>query len=352
MDRMEPFRIVAVDDSALFRVMLRNVIKEIPNCELVASISDSSQAAEQIESLRPDLVTLDVEMPEVDGIAVLRQLKRRRVTAKVIMISRFTTSGAQVTTDSLIEGAFDFIVKPSTGNPSETKAQLRAELSERIEMLRESRVTSNTKPVLFQRSPKLRDEKTSTFGALLIGCSTGGPDALAKLIPELPASFPVPVIVIQHMPEKFTTTLASRLDEASELTVVEAEEGMVLSPGHVIIARGGKHLELRRQTNSGICVGLTDAPPEQRVRPSVDYTFRSAVKAFDQPLLAVILTGMGRDGTLGCELIHQNNGYVLAQDADGCTVFGMPKSVIKAELADQVIPLEKLASTIRKILRI
>ncbi|WP_459557849.1 chemotaxis-specific protein-glutamate methyltransferase CheB [Lacunimicrobium album] len=349
---MAPFRIVTVDDSALFRMMLRNVIKEIPNCELVASISDSTRAAEQIESLSPDLVTLDVEMPEVDGIAVLRQLKRRKLATKVIMISRFTTSGAQVTTDALIEGAFDFIVKPSTGNPAETKALLRAELIERIDALREtSSPELQPKPVLFQTSPTRSGEKATSFGALLIGCSTGGPDALAKLIPELPADLPVPVIVIQHMPEKFTSTLAARLDEASELTVVEAEEGMLLSPGKVILARGGKHLELRRQGFSNICVRLTDDPPEQRVRPAVDYTFRSAVSAFDQPLLAVILTGMGRDGTLGCELVHRNNGHVLVQAPDGCTVFGMPKSVLKAELADQVVPLEQMARKIQNLLK-
>lgn len=349
---MAPFRIVIVDDSALFRMMLRNVIKEIPNCELVASISDSTQAAEQIESLSPDLVTLDVEMPEVDGIAVLRQLKRRKVASKVIMISRFTTFGAQVTTDALIEGAFDFIVKPSTGNPTETKALLLAELTERIDVLREESTSeAQLRPVPFQQLPSRGGEKKTAFGALLIGCSTGGPDALAKLIPELPADLPVPVIVIQHMPEKFTSTLAARLDEASELTVVEAEEGMLLSPGKVILARGGKHLELRRQGFSNICVRLTDDPPEQRVRPAVDYTFRSAVNAFDQPLLAVILTGMGRDGTLGCELVHRNNGYVLVQAPDGCTVFGMPKSVLKAELADQVVPLEQMAQTIRTLLK-
>lgn len=348
---MPPFRIVAVDDSALFRTLLRNVIADIPDCELVECIADSSLAAERIAALQPDLVTLDVEMPLVNGIEVLRELKRRRVPVNVIMISRFTTKGAQVTTDALIEGAFDFIVKPATGNPSQTRAQLLAELTQRIDALRET--SRPSKPPALQTppspSPRRLEFGPTNWGAVIIGCSTGGPDALARIVPELPAHLPVPIIIVQHMPERFTASLASRLDEASQLRVAEAQDGMLLQAGQVLIAKGGSHLAFQRTHSERIVVELNSDPHECSCRPSVDYTLRSAFNAFQKPLIAAILTGMGRDGTLGCQLIREHGGYILAQDAPGCTVFGMPKAVIQSGAADEVVSLENIPNAIIRL---
>lgn len=345
---MNPFRVVVVDDSALFRTVLRNVLAEIPNCTVVASSADGKSAIEKIVELSPDLVTLDVEMPDLSGIDVLRELKKRRITAKVVMVSRFTVAGAQVTTDALIEGAFDFILKPSGSNPAENKASLKAALEERINALREA-TSDAADSLIVENRPS-----TSAAGrveAVLIGCSTGGPDALAQLIPALPADFPVPIFVVQHMPERFTASLSARLNEASELEVVEASDGMRVTAGQVVIARGGRHLEIERRSSGSAIVRLSEAPHEHSCRPAVDFTLRSAVKVFGGQLLVVILTGMGRDGAAGCELVRSHGGRVLAQHAEGCTVYGMPKAVIQAGHADSVVKLPRMANAITRLLK-
>ena len=348
---MDRFRVVVVDDSALFRTMLRNLLTDIPNCEVVASVADGVTAIEKITELKPDLVTLDVEMPDVSGIDVLRELKRRKVSAKVVMISRWTTAGAQVTTDALIEGAFDFILKPSSGNPVENKANLRAALEERITALREieSSPTEGCAPTDHATSAPRPANRAK---AIIIGCSTGGPDALARIIPDLPATLPAPVFIVQHMPEGFTASLASRLNQASELEVLEAEDGMRVRAGQVALARGDRHLELERRIGESVIVKLSDAPREHRCRPAVDFTLRSAVDMFDGLLLAVILTGMGRDGTAGCELVHARGGQVIAQHQTGCTVYGMPKAVIQAGVADQVVELPRIAKAIERLVAV
>lgn len=335
---MDRLRVVVVDDSALFRLLLRNVLSDIPHCDVVASVGDGQTAIETILRLQPEFVTLDVEMPGLSGIEVLRALKRQRCPAKILMISRHTSAGAQVTTDALLEGAFDFILKPSGADPLENRRILHTELQNRISALTE---TDTALP-----NADLIDRPASSIGrvqAVIIGCSTGGPDALAHVIPQLPASLPVPVIIVQHMPEGFTRTLAARLNEASELNVAEAEDGLSVGPGRVVLARGGRHLRLYREGHAMLRVQLDDARAEHGCRPAVDYTLRTAVNALGGEILVVILTGMGRDGTEGCRLVHQHGGHVIAQHRDGCIVYGMPKSVIEAGLADEVLPLASIA---------
>lgn len=348
---MDPFRIVVVDDSALFRTALRNVLVEISGCEVVASVADGKSAIEKVQELQPDLVTLDVEMPDMNGIAVLRELKRRKLNTKVVMVSRFTTAGAQVTTDALIEGAFDFILKPSGKNPAENKAALRQALEERISALREHAASSAEVTATPLWTPPSVPAPVASCDAVFIGCSTGGPDALARVIPELPADFPVPIYVVQHMPEGFTSSLAARLNEASQLEVLEAGDGMRVHAGQVVIACGGRHLKLVRRTSNGALLQLTDDPREHRCRPAVDYTLRSAIDVYQGKMLAVILTGMGRDGTEGCQLVRARGGRVIAQHGDGCTVYGMPKSVITAGLADEVMKLSRIPEALERAVR-
>lgn len=345
---MSPFRIVVVDDSALFRTILRNVFTEIPQCNVVASVADGKAAVDKIAELNPDLVTLDLEMPGFTGLDVLRELKRRRIRTKVLMVSRFTIAGAQVTTDALIEGAFDFVLKPSGSNPAENKATLRAALEEKIDALRDS--AAEVADVVTPTAPRAFSiPRAERVDAVVIGCSTGGPDALARIIPDLPADLPVPVFVVQHMPEGFTASLANRLNEASEVDVMEAADGLAVKRGQVVIARGGLHLRLERKTPEGVVVGLAEAPPEHRCRPAVDYTLRTAVEIFQGRLLVVILTGMGRDGTAGCQLVAAQGGRVLVQHPDGCVVYGMPKSVVAAGLADFTVKLPQIAKTISQL---
>ena len=347
---MNLLRVMVVDDSALFRAMLRNLFAEIPNCEVVASIADGRTAIEKIAESLPDLVTLDVEMPDINGIDVLRELKRRRIQTNVVMISRLTAAGAQVTTDALIEGAFDFILKPSGSSHSENKNTLRIALLEKIAALADARSglasdVIDCSPSPRQTAPVVKPE------AIVIACSTGGPDALSHVIPDLSATLPVPVFIIQHMPPRFTASLASRLNDASELHVLEAEDGLVAKPGQVFVARGGQHLLLERRHSDRVRLTLTDAPPEQNCRPAADYTLRSAVELYRGHLLAVILTGMGRDGTAGCQLVQARGGHVLAQHADGCTVYGMPRSVINAGLANEIVKLPRIAHTINRLVQ-
>jgi len=343
---MSLIRIVIVDDSALFRTLLRNAIAEIPDCEVAASVADGKSALQKIEELKPDLVTLDVEMPEMSGIAVLQELRRRRSTSKVLMVSRLTAAGAQVTTDALLQGAFDFILKPSGKDPGANKASLCADLAEKISALRDAvspplERVSELPQALGKRLPR-----SAGCEAVVIGCSTGGPDALGHLLSQFKADMPVPVFIIQHMPENFTASLAVRLNEACELNVSEATEGMRVGPGQVVVARGGRHLQLARRGSGRFSISLADAPPEHNCRPSVDYALRSAVDAIGGRVLVVILTGMGRDGLEGCRLVRARGGSVIAQHADGCTVYGMPKAVIAAGQADQVVKLDAMAAAI------
>jgi two-component system chemotaxis response regulator CheB len=346
---MDALRVAVVDDSALFRTVLRNVFSELPECELVASIGDPKTAVDKIAELRPDLVTLDVEMPDVSGLDILRELKRRRLPTKVVMVSRLTAAGAQVTTDALIDGAFDFILKPSGGSPAENKATLRNALAEKIAMLRHNAAPGlTTLPMETAEPSDAASASKHMCRAVIIGCSTGGPDALAHVIPDLPATLPVPVFIVQHMPEGFTTTLAARLNEASQLEVLEVSDGLLVRPGQAVIARGGRHLQLVKHVSDGIVVQLSEAPHEHGCRPAVDFTLRSAVDLLGGDLLAVILTGMGRDGTAGCQQVKDRGGQVLAQHAEGCTVFGMPKSIIQAQLANAVPKLTEMAAAISR----
>lgn len=341
---MDEFRILIVDDSALFRTMLRNAIDDIPDCTVVATAGDGESAIAKIEELKPDLVTLDVEMPNMNGIETLRELRRRRIKSKVVMVSRLTAAGAQVTTDALLYGAFDFILKPSGKDALANKELLRSELRERIEAIRDSRHASaefssgkTAVRVSASRGP-------SSCDLVVFGSSTGGPDALNRILPQFEADFPVPILVVQHMPPAFTTTLAARLHDASELDVFEAAEGMPLRSGQVVLARGGCHLGLRGDGRRDVAAQLSDAPPEHSCRPAIDYTLRSAVDVYGGRILSVILTGMGRDGTEGSRLVHERGGRVFAQHAQDCSVFGMPKGVITAGLADRVLRLGEIAS--------
>ena len=349
---MTACKVLVVDDSALFRTLLSNVLRGIPNCEVIGTASTGQTALEKIIELQPDLVTLDMEMPEMDGMAVLQELKRRRIRSKVIIVSRFTSAGAQITTDALLQGAFDFILKPSSKDPSANRAELQEALSEKIAGIRENTVNDagsvlSSTPVPVKSEPKRR--RTTKFEAVIIGCSTGGPDALGQVVPYLDPDFPVPVVIVQHMPEGFTGSLARRLDEASEISVVEASDGLVLKKGLAVVARGGRHLKLERKGINQVVLRLTEDAHEHNCRPAVDYTLRSAVEAFDGQVLTVILTGMGRDGTEGSRLVRDQGGEVIAQDADGCVVFGMPKAVINAGQADSVVPLPQIAASINSI---
>jgi two-component system chemotaxis response regulator CheB len=338
-----PTRLLIVDDSALYRQAIRNVLRDVDDVEIVGVAKDGADAMAQIEALSPELLTLDVQMPDMDGIAVLREINRRRLPVSAIMVSSLTSEGAAITTDALLEGAFDFILKPSGPDSTANRTRLRDELDEKIAAFRQATDRAPTPAPAPDAGPAVGAGRR----AVVVGTSTGGPAALKALLPALSASLPAPVLVVQHMPAEYTRSLAARLDGLSGLEVVEPASGRVVEPGSVLVAPGGRQMGLVRR-GGRVVVGVNDDPEEHGCRPAVDYLLRSAVEVFDGEILAVIMTGMGRDGAEGCALVKQRGGTVFAQHERGCLVYGMPKAVIERDLADRVLPLDRLASAINQ----
>lgn len=347
-----PDKILVVDDSALYRQSIRNVLHEIENVQVIGAAKNGVDALEKIEQYDPDLLTLDVQMPDMNGIELLREIKRRRLRPKAIMVSSYTSSGAHVTTEALMEGAFDFILKPSSKDSAANRRELGEALREKISAFRGSFLAKH------QRTAGATNEQAglekvgesvptaqSECRVVIIGTSTGGPAALKTVLPRLPKDLQVPVLVVQHMPATYTHSLANRLNDICELDVVEATDKMEAHAGRVIIAAGGKQMKL--VANGGrMVVRVTDDPREHGVCPSADYLIRSASTELDGNLLAVIMTGMGRDGLEGCRTLKQAGGFVFAQCQTDCIVYGMPKAVIDQQLADRVLPLGKIAPAI------
>jgi two-component system chemotaxis response regulator CheB len=343
---MRTLQVLIVDDSALFRTMLQNVLRELPDVAVCGSVSSGEQALDAVARLAPDIVTLDVEMPGLSGIDVLRELRRRRAPCRVIMVSRLTAAGAQITTDALLEGAFDFILKPSGSALQQNRQILSDSLATQLAAIRQLLPEETTE--LGTAAPPPPKQRFTTFEQppqlIVIGCSTGGPDALARLIPDLPATWKIPIIVVQHMPAGFTQSLAQRLNEASEVTVREAADGDLLSPGDVYLAKGGAQLKLVGDATSKVALRLTDDPPENFCRPAVDYTLRSAAALFGNRTLALILTGMGQDGAAGCRRVHESGGRVFVQHPEGCTVYGMPRAALRTGTVSEELKLTEIAS--------
>jgi len=347
----KPIRVLIVDDSAVYRQMVGGVLKSFDDVEVVGIAKDGVEALRQIADLQPDVITLDVEMPNLNGIETLKTLKRRGPRPAAIMVSSLTEVGAAVTMEALFEGAFDFITKP-TGGLQAARQTLHRELREKFDAWlngpgRFGETPGRTVP---NRLPPQRGDKTVPCELVLIGVSTGGPQALRHVVPKIDADLAAAVIVVQHMPAGYTTAMAERLDELSEITVHEAADATELNVGSVTIAPGGRHLRLVRQQDR-IMTMLNDQPSENGCRPAVDYTLRSAIEAHGDRVLTVIMTGMGKDGLLECERLKRVGGTVFCQDAATAAVFGMPKAIIDADLADRVLPLGKIGAAINRHVR-
>jgi len=349
-------RILVVDDSALYRQLVRNVLRNVPGVDVVGVASSGQEALDQIDVLRPDLLTLDVNMPGMNGIDVLRALKKKKSPTRAIMLSGLTAEGAQVTTDALLEGAFDFILKPSGSNAIENRAVLQTALTDKISAYREGagerarrtpqRAQAKSAEIAAPvERPLPKGSAAGAYEAVVIATSTGGPVALREVLPELPGELPVPILIVQHMPARYTHTLAQRLNEVSQIEVVEACDGMALEPGWAYLAPGGRQMKIE-QKGSRRVIRITDDPHENSCRPSADYLFRSAATVFGDRTIAVVLTGMGKDGLAGCRLLKERGAVVVAQHPDGCTVYGMPKAIAEEELADRILPLDRIAQWI------
>jgi two-component system, chemotaxis family, protein-glutamate methylesterase/glutaminase len=354
-------RILIVDDSAVMRSLLRSIVLADGGLEVAGTAADGATALSAVESLEPDLVLLDVEMPVMDGLATLRELRRRGHRMPVIMCSSLTHRGARVTVEALASGASDCVTKPA-GQPGRQEAQrlLSQELTPKIHALAGKPRPLPPAPAVLDPAPRMPKTgpllfpplKTSTPVAtpavLAIGVSTGGPAALDLLLPALPADFPLPVLIVQHMPELFTRLIAERLDARCPLKVREASEGEPVSPGTIWFARGNWHMEVLASPAPGAraTLHLSQGPLENHCRPAVDVLFRSAARTYGAGVMAVVLTGMGSDGMNGCRMVRQQGGTVLAQDQATSTVWGMPGAVVQAGLAHKVLPLDAIAEEI------
>lgn len=348
-----PKRILIVDDSAVMRSLLRSVLRSARGFEVAGTAGDGESALQLIEELRPDLVLLDVEMPVMDGLATLRKLRSRGHKMPVIVCSALTQRGGRVTIEALASGASDYVAKPKgQAGPVEAMQTLARELLPKMIALTSPESAAPVLPLAprlpfaLAAPPMWRNPSVSTPpSVLVIGVSTGGPAALDILLPALPASFPLPILVVQHMPELFTRLLAERLAQRCPLRVSEAAEGNAALPGRIAIARGNWHLEILAPSRTGqpATLHLTQAPPENHCRPAVDVLFRTAAAHYGSGVLAVVLTGMGSDGLAGAHAIRALGGTVLAQDQETSAIWGMPGAVARAGLAQRILPIQEIA---------
>ena len=336
-----PIRVLIVDDSAYVRKMVRQMLASSHLLEVVGAARDGAEALEMVERLQPDVVTLDLNMPNLDGLEFLRQQMATR-SLPVVLLSSSAENGKQVM-EALEAGAVDVVQKP-TALATEKVLDVEDDLVEKVVAAATARVRKPTQPAktlgVLPVQNKLRTD------LVVIGVSTGGPQALRQIIPSLPSDFPVPIALVLHMPVGFTASFAQSLGAASRLTVVEAKGGEPVRPGIVFVAPAGYHLLFSRQANGAVLTHLDVHPASTPHRPAVDVLFQSAAQVYGDRVLSVVLTGMGSDGTQGAAWIKAQGGRVFSEAEESCVVYGMPRSVVEAGLSDAAIPLSQMAQAI------
>lgn len=364
-------KVLVVDDTIVYRKAVSDVLQEIPGVEVVGVAHNGKIALSKVRTLKPDLLTLDIEMPEMNGIEVLEHLHKEAPNVSAIMVSTLTAEGGHMTMKALELGAYDFLLKPSTTNIIDSKKQLRTLLTPLIKAFQTGRTTVGSmggrartvrarpiqrpraqqtgSPVAAQQRRAVRRGKSEIVA---IGISTGGPNALSRMMPMLPGDLGVPVVLVQHMPPVFTKSLAASLDAKCALTVKEAEDGEAIMANIAYIAPGGKQMKLVASTDGqNRLIKITNDPPENSCRPSVDYLFRSVADYYVGRTTAVIMTGMGSDGTKGLDILKKKAAIVIGQDQASCVVYGMPKTPAEKGLIDVVAPLDRIASEIVKTVK-
>jgi two-component system, chemotaxis family, protein-glutamate methylesterase/glutaminase len=356
-------KVLIIDDSAFMRKSLTLMLESDKDIRVIATARDGEDGLDKISKLKPDIVTLDVEMPGMDGLTALKVIMEQ-MPLPVLMVSSLTTEGAQSTMQALDLGAVDFISKDLASLSTNIK-NIKGELIETIKQIARSRLVQTrfrmrrlvqssrekkghlrpvSKPVSFESvAPELQ--------AVVVGISTGGPEALNKLIPKIPEGFPIGMAIVQHMPPHFTRSLAERLNSISKVRVKEAEQGDVVEPQKILIAPGGKHMTFQNE-GSMVTTVITDEPVSALYRPSADIMMKSAAASFRGPLLGVIMTGMGKDGVEGLKDVKANGGYVIAQDEESCIVYGMPQAALEEGVVDSMVSLDNIALAFHRLTKI
>ncbi len=372
---------MVVDDSLVFRKVLRDCLAEVSDVEVVAVAGDGVAALEKLRQFKPDFITLDLDMPVMGGFMVLERIRDEGIDVEVLVVSGLTADGAEASVRALSMGALDVLLKPSDPDMRKCVELLSMQLHDRVAVIATRRnrrgsnrptIQSTTYCPVPTRAPVSPPRNTATHGVftsvtsksgmaqnrwashsitkssadiILIGISTGGPAALQKLLPVLPSSLSVPVVIVQHMPKTFTASLARDLDAKCSLKVKEAANGDLLMPGNIFIAPAGSQSKVIRKRGVSF-IEVNDDPPIRSCKPSVDYLFRSAANEYGSRALGIIMTGMGNDGTEGATLIRAAGGQIIAQDETSCTIYGMPKAAFESGTVNQVLSLEEIPAAI------
>ncbi len=358
---MAKIKVLVVDDSAFMRKMIADIINSSPEMEVIAKARNGREAINRVKELQPDVVTMDIEMPEMDGLTALQSIMRE-TPVPVIMLSSLTREGADQTLRALQLGAVDFIAKPS-GQISLDIEQVSQDIVKKIIAVAGTRrklmnLNNSTEiPILSKgMGTKYFPRDQALNNLVLIGTSTGGPKALYQVIPGLPAEINAAVLVVQHMPPGFTRSLAERLDALSGIKVKEAEQGEKIVPGCVYIAPGDYHMALsnkgREKAVKELYISLEQSPPRGGLRPAVDVLLESAAEKFWSHMVAVIMTGMGHDGARGIRQLKARGARIIAEDPSTCIVYGMPKAAIETGMVDKIVPLPGISEEILKMLKI
>lgn len=357
-------RVLVVDDSVVIRRLVVQALESDPDVEVVSTAANGRLALAKVEQLRPDAVTMDIEMPEMNGVEAVRELRRRGHQMPIIMFSTLTERGATATLDALSAGASDYVAKPSNvGSINESLAAVADQLIPKIRALVPGaraqtprtgavapvRAAATTLPAARTATPR-QGARRHPVRAVVLGCSTGGPEALSRVVERLTVPLPVPMLVVQHMPAVFTRQLANRLDRLGPSTVVEAEDGQPLVPGGIYIAPGDTHLEVDGKAGN-LRARITHGAPVNFCRPSVDVLFRSVLGAIGPDLLGVILTGMGADGKAGSGAIAEAGGTIVVQDEKTSVVWGMPGVTAQAGYAHRIVPILEIGQTISALVQ-
>lgn len=363
-----PLNVLIVDDTITYRSILTRVMEDIPNTRVAGTASNGKIALSKLGMSNIDLVLLDIEMPELDGLETLKIIHQNSPHIGVVMVSGMSRSSADVTIRALEMGALDFISKPDGDSLVASKEELHRKLSHVVKHFQMKRntvkIAPKPLPVLPPRPPNSTGAggspvspaataptlKSGHFDVLAIGVSTGGPNALSELIPALPDNLGVPILLVQHMPPIFTESLANSLNRKSRLTVKEATHGEAVLANTVYLAPGGKHMVVVRENNT-VKIAINDDPPENSCRPAVDVLFRSVSRIYGKNVLSVVMTGMGSDGALGVKTLKQTGCYSLVQSEKTCVVYGMPKAVNEMKLADESVDLGAMAERITHLIK-